>query len=64
MVVHAQGAQRVLERDPSRARQALETIERTGQTALEEMRGTLGVLRRPDADAPLRRSPAWTISPR
>jgi len=57
MVVHAQGAQRVLERDPSRARQALETIERTGQTALEEMRNTLGVLRRPDADAPLAPQP-------
>ena len=57
MVVHAQGAQRVLDRDPTRARQALETIERTGQTALKEMRNTLGVLRRPDADAPLAPQP-------
>jgi len=57
MVVHAQGAGRLLDRDPERARQALETIERTGQTALEEMRRALGVLRRPDADAPLAPQP-------
>jgi signal transduction histidine kinase len=57
MVVHAQGARRVLDRDPERARQALETIERTGQTALEEMRSTLGALRRPDGDAPLAPQP-------
>jgi signal transduction histidine kinase len=57
MVVHAQGARRMLDRDPERARQAMETIERTGQTALEEMRSTLGVLRRPDADAPLAPQP-------
>jgi signal transduction histidine kinase len=57
MVVHAQGARRMLDRDPERARQAMETIERTGQAALEEMRSTLGVLRRPDADAPLAPQP-------
>ena len=54
MVAQAQGARRVLDRDPERAREALETIERTGRTALDEMRRSLGVLRRPDADAPLR----------
>ena len=57
MVVHAQGAQRMLDRDPERARQALETIERTGQTALNEMRRSLGVLRQPDAGAPLEPQP-------
>jgi signal transduction histidine kinase len=57
MVVHAQGAQRVLDRDPERAREALETIERTGQSALEEMRRALGVLRRSEGDAPLAPQP-------
>ncbi len=57
MVVHAQGAGRLLDRDPARAREALETIERTGQTALDEMRRALGVLRRPDAGAPLAPQP-------
>jgi signal transduction histidine kinase len=47
----------VLDRDPERARDALETIERTGRTALEEMRRSLGVLRRNDADAPLAPQP-------
>jgi signal transduction histidine kinase len=57
MVVQAQGARRVLDRDPERAREALETIERTGRTALDEMRRSLGVLRRPEADAPLAPQP-------
>jgi len=57
MVVQAQGAGRVLDRDPERAREALEAIERTGRTALEEMRRSLGVLRRPDAGAPLAPQP-------
>jgi signal transduction histidine kinase len=57
MVVHAQGAQRVLDRDPERAREAMETIERTGQSALDEMRRALGVLRRSDGDAPLAPQP-------
>ena len=57
MVVHAQGARRILDRDPERAREALETIERTGQTALEEMRRALGVLRKPEADVPLAPEP-------
>ena len=57
MVVQAQGARRLLDRDPERAREALETIEHTGRTALDEMRRSLGVLRRPDADAPLAPQP-------
>ncbi len=52
MVVQAQGARRILDQDPERAREALRAIETTGQTALEEMRRSLGVLReeaaRPD----------------
>lgn len=57
MVVQAQGAQRMLDPDPERARDALGAIERTGRTALEEMRRSLGVLRRPDAEAPLAPQP-------
>ena len=57
MVAQAQGAGRVLERDPERAREALEAIERTGRNALDEMRRSLGVLRRTDADAPLAPQP-------
>jgi signal transduction histidine kinase len=57
MVAQAQGARRVLDRDPARAREALEAIERTGRDALEEMRRSLGILRRTDADAPLAPQP-------
>jgi signal transduction histidine kinase len=49
MVVQAQGARRVLDRDPGRAREALESIEQTGRTALADMRRSLGVLRSDDA---------------
>ncbi|MEA2130917.1 MAG: hypothetical protein QOJ85_3808 [Solirubrobacteraceae bacterium] len=57
MVAQAQGAGRVLDRDPERAREALEAIERTGRNALDEMRRSLGVLRRTDADVPLAPQP-------
>jgi signal transduction histidine kinase len=57
MVVQAQGAQRVLDRDPERARQALAEIERTGRGALDQMRQSLGVLRSRDVDAPLAPQP-------
>jgi signal transduction histidine kinase len=57
MVAQAQGAGRVLDRDPERAREALQAIERTGRNALDEMRRSLGVLRRTDADAPLAPQP-------
>ena len=49
MVAQAQGGRRVIERDPERAKEALETIERTGRSALDEMRRALGVLRAEDA---------------
>ena len=38
MVLQAQGARRILDQDPARAREALEAIEETGQTALAEIR--------------------------
>ncbi|HEX2088253.1 MAG TPA: histidine kinase [Solirubrobacteraceae bacterium] len=43
MVVQAGGARRILERDPQRAVEAAELIERTGRSALLEMRRLLGV---------------------
>jgi signal transduction histidine kinase len=45
MVLQAQGARRILDQDPERAREALEAIEETGQTALADMRRSLGILR-------------------
>jgi signal transduction histidine kinase len=57
MVVQAEGARRVLDRDPERAREALDSIEQTGRTALAEMRRSLGVLRRDDADPALEPQP-------
>ena len=57
MVVQAEGARRVLERDPERAREALDSIEQTGRTALEDMRRSLGVLRRDDVDPALQPQP-------
>ncbi len=51
MVVQAEGAKRMMERDPGRAQGALDQIESTGRAALVEMRRLLGVLRRDDEDA-------------
>jgi signal transduction histidine kinase len=51
MVLQAQGARRILDRDPARAREAVEAIEETGKTALEEIRGSLAILREEDARA-------------
>jgi signal transduction histidine kinase len=48
IVIQAQGAQRVAGREPGRAQQAMADVERTGRTALEEMRRMLGLLRSPD----------------
>jgi signal transduction histidine kinase len=44
MVIQAGGARRILARDPQRAIDAAELIERTGREALAEMRHLLGVL--------------------
>jgi signal transduction histidine kinase len=48
IVIQAQGAQRVADREPDRAKQAMADAERTARTALEEMRRMLGLLRSPD----------------
>lgn len=50
-------AAHLLERDPSQAKVALETINDTGKVALEELRAMVGVLRSTD-DVPLRPTPA------
>ncbi|HEY2316164.1 MAG TPA: histidine kinase, partial [Streptosporangiaceae bacterium] len=44
VVIQAQGAQRMIGRDPERALAAMTEVERTGRAALEEMRGLLGLL--------------------
>ena len=44
MVIQAGGARRIVARDPARAVEAAELIERTGRDALMEMRHLLGVL--------------------
>jgi signal transduction histidine kinase len=53
MVLQAQGARRILDHDADRAREALEAIEETGQTALAEIRRSLGILRDEHARAEL-----------
>jgi signal transduction histidine kinase len=45
VVIQAQGAQRVAGKDMERAKSAMADVERTGRTALEEMRRLLGLLR-------------------
>ena len=45
VVIQAQAAQRTIGRDPQRAMAAMTQVEQTGRTALEEMRGLLGLLR-------------------
>jgi signal transduction histidine kinase len=45
MTIQAAAARRQLHRNPAQAEAALETIEATGRTAMDEMRRILGVLR-------------------
>jgi signal transduction histidine kinase len=45
MVIQAQGAQRAIGRDPGLALTTMTQVEQTGRTALDEMRGLLGLLR-------------------
>jgi signal transduction histidine kinase len=54
MVVQAEGAAEVLERDPARARAAMERVADTGRESLVELRRALGMLRGdgPAAGAP------------
>jgi signal transduction histidine kinase len=49
IVIQAQGAQRMVDRDPDRSRQAMSDVERTARTALQEMRRLLGLLRPAEA---------------
>jgi signal transduction histidine kinase len=48
IVIQAQGAQRVADREPDRARRAMADVEGTARTALDEMRRMLGLLRASD----------------
>ena len=57
MVVQAGGARRILERDPERAAEAAQLIERTGRSALLEMRRLLGVLGSGDEPAAMAPQP-------
>ncbi|GAA3204004.1 sensor histidine kinase [Actinocorallia longicatena] len=45
MTVQAGAARRIMAKDPESAREAIETIEQVGRTALSEMRRIVGVLR-------------------
>lgn len=56
MGIQAGAARRVLDSDPALARDALQTVEQTARTAINELRGLLGVLRA-DADTDLKASP-------
>ena len=56
MGIQAGAARRVLDSDPEMARDALQTVETTARTAINELRGLLGVLRA-DAETDLRAAP-------
>jgi signal transduction histidine kinase len=49
MVVQAEAAEEMLDRDPSRARLPMQRIQRAGREALVDLRRTLGILREPAA---------------
>lgn len=51
VAVQAAGAERIADRDPAMAKEALGVISRTARDALTEMRGMLEVLRKPEGDA-------------
>jgi signal transduction histidine kinase len=51
MIVQADGATYLLDRDPDTARSAVRTVAETGRQALEEMRRLVGVLRDATAEA-------------
>jgi signal transduction histidine kinase len=57
IVVQAQGAQSVLDRDPRQAAEALEAIERMARTALGDMRHALVALREGRGETPLAPEP-------
>ncbi|MFI1194719.1 sensor histidine kinase [Micromonospora sp. NPDC020750] len=49
MIVQADGARYMFDRDPETAREAVKVVADTGRQALEEMRRLVGVLREPSA---------------
>jgi signal transduction histidine kinase len=57
IAVQADAALGVLDRDPSKVREPLETIKRSAHDALAEMRDLLGVLRTADSEAALSPAP-------
>lgn len=58
MGVQAGAARRVLDKDPTLAREALQTIEQTARVAIRELRGLLGVLRAEDSEIPETHQPS------
>jgi signal transduction histidine kinase len=58
MVLQARGGRRALDAEPDDARSAFDSIEGTGQQALDEMRRLLGMLRRDDDELPLAPQPS------
>jgi signal transduction histidine kinase len=57
MVVQAGAAERVVERDPDRARTAMQAVQTTGREALAEMARLLGMLREDGAEIGLTPAP-------
>ena len=57
MVVQAQAAQRLIDREPHDARRALDSIEASGRQALVELRRMLGILRRTGEEPALNPQP-------
>ncbi|HEY7754601.1 MAG TPA: histidine kinase, partial [Actinomycetota bacterium] len=57
IAVQAGAARAIAEQRPDRAREALAAIEETSKDALVELRGALGALRTPGAEAALRPAP-------
>jgi signal transduction histidine kinase len=51
MVMQAEAADEILDRDPARARPAIERVQRVGREGLGEMRRLLGVLRQDESPA-------------
>jgi signal transduction histidine kinase len=58
MVLQARGGRRVLDSEPTDARDAFAVIESTGQQALDEMRRLVGMLRSGDETLPLAPQPS------
>ncbi|PZF89958.1 sensor histidine kinase [Micromonospora deserti] len=58
MIVQADGARFMLDRDPQAARDAVKVVADTGRQALEEMRRLVGVLREPNPPEPAAPPPA------